>query len=120
MDCLGDFNDLLFPSERTGGSGGIQRRFQWFQEKLNNCGLFDLGASGPKFTWKGPRLRGHSRLFERLDKALANQIALSDLPNCALKVLPRLAYSDHNPINLLLGTPQRGYKARPFRFEAMW
>ncbi|MCI20117.1 hypothetical protein A2U01_0041278 [Trifolium medium] len=34
--------------------------------------LIDIGAMGTKFTWRGPLLNGHSRIFERLDRALSN------------------------------------------------
>ncbi|KAI9125378.1 hypothetical protein K1719_003994 [Acacia pycnantha] len=68
----GDFNDIISEHERTGGVPGCHRRIRWFQQRVQECNLIDLGASGPRFTWKGPRLRGCARLFERLDRALAN------------------------------------------------
>ncbi|KAI9090316.1 hypothetical protein K1719_028651 [Acacia pycnantha] len=52
---LGDFNDILFSSEKLGGSGVDDRRMRIFNDRIIRCKLGDLGASGPKFTWKGPK-----------------------------------------------------------------
>lgn len=49
----GDFNDILLDNERVGGAGGNRSRMRWFRDKSQECGLIDMGASGPKFTWKG-------------------------------------------------------------------
>lgn len=43
-----------------------------FQDTLDVCGLVDLGASGPKFTWGG-RVRGGGWVQERLDRVVVNQ-----------------------------------------------
>ncbi|KAI9074720.1 hypothetical protein K1719_043310 [Acacia pycnantha] len=85
----GDLNDILVQSERVGGGNCNFRRVRWFQDKVNSCGLNVWGASGPKFTWKGPCLRGCRRLFERLDRALANQAFLATMHDCVVKVRAR-------------------------------
>ncbi|KAI9084296.1 hypothetical protein K1719_033803 [Acacia pycnantha] len=59
-----DFNDILTANERSGGRGGSIGRMQWFQDRINECRLVDLGAVGPRMTWKGPRIAGCSRLYE--------------------------------------------------------
>lgn len=53
---VGDFNDIADPSERIGGKSCKFSRCNWFQDRVNECNLMDLGFSGPKFTWKGPRI----------------------------------------------------------------
>ncbi|KAI9079810.1 hypothetical protein K1719_038220 [Acacia pycnantha] len=53
---IGDFNEILANSERIGGGGGSYCRMRLFQERINDCCLTDIGAVGPKMTWKGPRL----------------------------------------------------------------
>lgn len=55
-----------------GGSGVNEARYNLFNNCLRQCNLSDLGAIGPKFTWRGPRLRDGRRLFERLDRAVVN------------------------------------------------
>ncbi|KAI9106682.1 hypothetical protein K1719_022210 [Acacia pycnantha] len=77
--AIGDFNDILALDERVGASVRNLRRIAWFNDRIRECGLSDLGFKGPKFTWKGPRMNGYARIFERLDRGLANAEFLSDL-----------------------------------------
>ncbi|KAI9078773.1 hypothetical protein K1719_039231 [Acacia pycnantha] len=92
-----DFNDILTANEQSGGRGGSIGRMQWFQDRINECRLVDLGAIGPRMTWKGPRIAGCSRLYERLDRALSNSSFIKQFPDSYVKVLPRTEFSDHNP-----------------------
>ncbi|KAI9110662.1 hypothetical protein K1719_018528 [Acacia pycnantha] len=55
---IGDFNDIAFSTERTGGLHSHSARYTLFSDRMRDCNLIDLGAVGPKFTWKGPKLRG--------------------------------------------------------------
>ncbi|KAI9081062.1 hypothetical protein K1719_037042 [Acacia pycnantha] len=59
---IGDFNDIACPEERTGGLGRNEPRFSLFSDRMRNCNLMDLGAVGPKFTWKGPKVNNGRRL----------------------------------------------------------
>ncbi|KAI9118317.1 hypothetical protein K1719_010649 [Acacia pycnantha] len=93
---VGDFNDICSMDERIGGRNGDARRMRWFCDRINECGLADLGASGPRMTWKGPRLVGCSRLYERLDRALANCSMLHSLPESFLKGWPSFVQCDGN------------------------
>ncbi|KAI9084107.1 hypothetical protein K1719_033905 [Acacia pycnantha] len=115
----GDFNDILSELERIRGATCNQGRIEWFRRQLEGCELVDLGASGPKYTLKGPRIRRCKRLYERLDRALANQSTVSNFPNCMVRVLPRISFLDHNPLLLNMNVSNRGQNQRPFRFEAM-
>ncbi|KAK4264548.1 hypothetical protein QN277_025707 [Acacia crassicarpa] len=118
---LGDFNDILLANERVRGRSGNLRRMQWFHDRISDCGLIDMGSIGPRMTWKGPKLAGCPRLFERLDRALANSQFLDHMQDSFLKVLPRSNFSNHNPILLSVGLKQERFKSKkPFRFEAMW
>ena len=49
--CRGDFNELLKSHEKLGGRLRPYGQMQKFREVLNECGLFDLGFEGNKFTW---------------------------------------------------------------------
>ncbi|KAI9074289.1 hypothetical protein K1719_043774 [Acacia pycnantha] len=86
---LGDFNDILNVNERSGGKTGNFSRLQGFKDRLSNCGLNDIGSSGPWMTWRGPRLPGCARLYERLDRALSNNSFLQVLPDSYLKICAR-------------------------------
>ncbi|KAI9106996.1 hypothetical protein K1719_022524 [Acacia pycnantha] len=50
---MGDFNDIALNGEKSGGSGGNEMRMRRFTERLRRCRLSDLGACGPRYTWKG-------------------------------------------------------------------
>ncbi|KAI9090708.1 hypothetical protein K1719_028561 [Acacia pycnantha] len=82
---LGDFNDICSINERIGGRNSNHRRMLRFCEWMNDCGLADLGAIGPRMTWKGPKLPGCARLYERLDRALGNSDLLQHIPDAYLK-----------------------------------
>ncbi|KAI9126659.1 hypothetical protein K1719_002255 [Acacia pycnantha] len=82
---VGDFNDVASLDERTGGIGGCALRCSIFSDRLQACKLMDLGAIGPKFTWRGPKLRNGRRLFERLDRVVANGDFLSSFPGCSVQ-----------------------------------
>ncbi|KAI5399035.1 hypothetical protein KIW84_064415 [Lathyrus oleraceus] len=48
-----DFNDIKDKSEKHGGIPPSDKKCALFHERLNDCKLIDLGASGHKFTWRG-------------------------------------------------------------------
>ncbi|KAI9075058.1 hypothetical protein K1719_043008 [Acacia pycnantha] len=82
---MGDFNDIAFSTERTGGWSSQSTRYTLFSDRMRDCNLIDLGAVGPKFTWKGPKLRGQRRLFERLDRVIANEEFISAFTECSVQ-----------------------------------
>ncbi|KAI9124584.1 hypothetical protein K1719_004506 [Acacia pycnantha] len=82
---IGDFNDIASLSERTGGAGSDEARIRRFNDILYGCRLMDLGYVGPKYTWWGPCLRHGARLYERLDRAVANEAFIGAFPDCAIK-----------------------------------
>lgn len=63
---VGDFNAVLHPHEKEGGSPFNQRVGQSFAQCIFDCNLVDLGFKGPLFTWRSGALQ------ERLDRALGN------------------------------------------------
>ncbi|KAI9075071.1 hypothetical protein K1719_042969 [Acacia pycnantha] len=73
---IGDFNDVASASEKTGGAEANFCRMALFSDWIQQCKLMDLGAVGPRYTWKGPISRGGRHLFERLDRGLANEAYL--------------------------------------------
>lgn len=117
---LGDFNDILDPSEKQGGAPFDPRSSMEFQEALDTAGLCDLGSSRPRFTWWGGRSHNYDRLMKRLDRATSNADWRLAFPNGGVRVLPRLK-SDHHPIFLDTMEQPRGRNgARPFRYLAAW
>ncbi|PNX75251.1 ribonuclease H, partial [Trifolium pratense] len=116
----GDFNDIACMEEKRGGVSASLRRCNKFSERINACNLMDMGAMGPKFTWRGPIYHGGQRIYERLDRALCNEKWRTNFPDGSVKVLTRVAFSDHHP--LLISPLDDTYIRAPrqFRFESAW
>jgi exonuclease III len=116
----GDFNDITSQAEKQGGAPVSLRRCNNFLDNINDCKLIDLGAVGSKFTWRGPLVIGHERIFERLDRAMSNDEWRLMFPEAIVKVLPRIEFSDHHPIIIMLqGIPPLMQRSK-FRFEKAW
>lgn len=88
-----------------------------FRTLVKNYGLFDIGYSGPAYTWGG---RQHilNPIYQRLDRCLINFYWCVVCPNTKVLNLP-IILSDHAPI--LISTD--GQFCRPkqsFKFENWW
>ncbi|KAI9081525.1 hypothetical protein K1719_036546 [Acacia pycnantha] len=79
---MGDFNDILKSDERVGGAEINFGRLKKFQDRIQGFQLNDMGFRGPRFTWRGPCTANFSRLYERLDRALANVLFLAAAFEC--------------------------------------
>ncbi|KAK2980441.1 hypothetical protein RJ640_013995 [Escallonia rubra] len=90
----GDFNDYMGPIERQSFTpfSDFQRCLR-FCEKINDCGLMDIGCRGPKLTWDNGR-HGLANTKERLDRALATADWRLQFPEATITNLPR----HQNPI----------------------
>ena len=69
--CCGDFNEELCQDEHLGVRDRSDTRMNLFRDCLDDCGLVDLGFSGPKFTWNN-RQSADAHVKVRLDRAVAN------------------------------------------------
>jgi hypothetical protein len=49
--ACGDFNEVLCQEEHAGPRDRLHSQIELFKECLDDCGLMDLGFSGPMFTW---------------------------------------------------------------------
>ena len=81
---------------------------------LKQCGFFDLGFSGPAYTWINRRFSSNP-VFERLDRCLANAEWCDFFPNTNVFNLP-IILSDHGPI--LVSKFRR--PRLTFKFENLW
>ncbi|KAE8733790.1 hypothetical protein F3Y22_tig00000991pilonHSYRG00190 [Hibiscus syriacus] len=77
---------------------------------VESGGVYDLGFSGPKFTWS----RGS--LHQRLDRYLAN---LYFFPDSTVFHLDRLGW-DHRSLVLRLHNVNQITNSKPFRFVFAW
>ncbi|KAH6760569.1 hypothetical protein C2S51_017518 [Perilla frutescens var. frutescens] len=121
--CLGDFNTIMWYSEKCRGNSKSWIEMNMFRDTLLQCHLIDLGYCVNQFTWSNGR-GGDDNVLERLDRALANRDWQRLYPHYNIKHLPRYK-SDHNPI--LLDCAEEGgdditgrWRKRRFRFEHMW
>ncbi|XP_072086976.1 uncharacterized protein [Arachis hypogaea] len=115
---LGDFNDVLLQSEVRGGQFRLARAEQ-FVETLEDCGMFDMGTIGRRFTWY-MKVKGGVQVAKKLDRVVINQDWRLIFPEAYTEVLVRL-HSDHCPLFTRCKMAKRATKGhRPFRFQAAW
>lgn len=89
----GDFNDIVDSSERRGGGPINTRKCHLFRDRIQQCGLIDMGSVGSKFTWKGAMHGVYDRAYARLDRSLCNDLWRTSFPNAFVRTLPRVNYS---------------------------
>ena len=110
----GDFNSILYASEKQGGAAGQPRGCGLFRQWFDDNQIFYLKFKGPRFTWS----RGF--LLKRLDRALCNNEWLLKFTDNSVLYLPKVA-SDHRLFLVRFGRIVRGHHGnRPFRFLASW
>ena len=62
--CMGDYNELMFASEKDGGNTRPEGQMKQFQD-INRCYLRDMGYNSLAFTWMNTRTN-------QLDRALVS------------------------------------------------
>ncbi|CAL8993480.1 unnamed protein product [Prunus brigantina] len=113
---MGDFNDILDPSEKDGGRPRSVQSMDVFRGFVMDCNLLDLGYEGYPFTWRNKQADGG--IQERLDRGLANAQWLRSYPEARV-VHQVVEGSDHAMLMLYTSnTPQR--KACRFIFDPRW
>ncbi|XP_058762592.1 uncharacterized protein LOC131635973 [Vicia villosa] len=116
----GGFNDIASANEKKGGGQVSAQKCQIFRDNMEACKLVDLGAHGPKFTWRGPIYHGGQRVYERLDRAICNEEWRLLFEEAQTRVLTRVEFSDHHPIMTSFRSCNHDRAAKPFRFEISW
>ncbi|KAL8539523.1 hypothetical protein ACS0TY_001218 [Phlomoides rotata] len=120
--CVGDYNEIMFDSEKSGGNLRNESRMQDFRHCVEECELMDLGFRGHTFTWSNKQ-SGPGNIQERLDRGLANMMRSTLFPHATVTHLPRIM-SDHCPIFLNWSVKPGCMNHLPhtklFRFEAHW
>lgn len=97
---IGDFNDVIGQSEKSGGKPIMFKDVKDFNEMIAKSGLNDGGFSGGKFMWCNNRLGKHC-ILERIDRAMLNNSWIS-LFNTAITHLHRHC-SYHSPLLVNIG-----------------
>ncbi|KAI9082735.1 hypothetical protein K1719_035309 [Acacia pycnantha] len=115
----GNFNEIKLPLEQKGGGIVNETRCRKFSEWIQNCGLIDVEANGPFFTWKGPKWDGLGYVYKRLDRCLRNVNWLEEFENAEVRIVPRVG-SDYHPMLVKLCVDSNIAGVRNFRYGVMW
>ncbi|KAK8701712.1 hypothetical protein V6N13_020091 [Hibiscus sabdariffa] len=108
---IGDFNATISLDDRLGCSSNSPEPA--FHDTVFNCGLHDLGYSGPDFTW----YRGNCSV--RLDRCFGNALWFENFPRSSLQHLLRMK-SDHRPILLCSAIRHASPRSTNFRYFSGW
>lgn len=114
---LGDFNEILLPSEVRGGFFPQNRALK-FSDMMERCGLMDLGSTGGKFTWFR-KVEGSRAVSKLLDRAIADYEWRTSFSEAFVENLLR-QYSDHSPLLLRCKGEVAPKYSRNFHFQAAW
>ncbi|KAL0920848.1 hypothetical protein M5K25_007863 [Dendrobium thyrsiflorum] len=111
---VGDFNTVLHASERKGGVFPKLSSMEEFGNMIMDCSLLDIGFIGSNFTWN------NKRLWQRLDRALFNQLWIDNWSLTTVEHLSR-SLSDHCPLLINIKNSLNCASSIPtFRFQNMW
>lgn len=113
----GEFNTILYASNKSGGKTNMKQSQRDFINWINNNNLFEIKSETGFHTWNNRRKNFTNRV-ETLDRFFFKGDLTEFHTELKTMVLP-WSGSDHFPIHLeLMGeTKQMGY---PFNFERMW
>ena len=119
--CGGNFNEIFSFSEKIRGNDCSSASLLNFRMALSDCGLGDLGFTGPMITWVNKR--GSEIYFqERLDRCTCDDRWCGCFPQAIVEYLD-FSKSDHLPILIRLEeviSKTGSGKHKPFRFEPLW
>ena len=109
----GDFNEILYPQERSSGVCPANTMME-FHDFINYAALVDLPLRGGEHTWSRS---GGEAVRSRFDRFLVSLDWEEHYPEAIQSRLPR-PVSDHFPISIERAKMERG--KIPFKFENMW
>jgi hypothetical protein len=118
----GDFNEALTQDEHSGPVPRSDAQMELFRQCLDDCGLVDMGFSGPLFTWSN-RQNADARVRVRLDGAVANGEFNTLFDDANVENIITTT-TDHFAILVRLQSFGRPDSRKPvqsgFHFEAAW
>ena len=112
----GDFNIISMLAEYTRRAAQDLRAISDFNTAIYDCRLQELPYTGNSYTWSG--IRAGARIWNRLDRVLANHQWLSFLSNTSVQHLNR-ATSDHSPLLVSLRSTSASVP-KSFKFQTFW
>lgn len=114
--CAGDFNEVLYPSNKNGGHEHNRKQMQNFANFLSNKNMEELPQKGCKFTWCNNRQRG--TVQEKLDRCIVNWEWRKLFPHAIVTALVPIS-SDHSPL-IIDDSPSTHCNSRTFKLEHYW
>uniref|UniRef100_A0A803NUC0 CCHC-type domain-containing protein n=1 Tax=Cannabis sativa TaxID=3483 RepID=A0A803NUC0_CANSA len=119
---VGDFNEILSQSDKSGGSLRNEAQLTAFRSTLDHCLLKKLPYSGDRFTWIKNR-NTLTTIKERLDWVFTNH-SWDSFFECPAVTHLDFFSSDHRAISAIvtpLNSAASSTQRRPrFRFEKLW
>jgi hypothetical protein len=116
MLCMGDMNEMLYDMDKSSPYMN-SHRLHAFHSLVKQCGFFDLGFSGPAYTWTNRRYSSNPT-YEHLDRGLVNPEWCVVYANTNMFNIP-IILSDHAPILISTnGTYRKPQKQ--FKIENWW
>lgn len=116
--CLGDFNEILSTTEKSGGAIWSQQQMDGFRNVVDYCAFQDLGYCGSDFTWCNMQ-EGDNKIYLRLDRAFANLEWTKKFWGMKVHHLVN-STSDHSPLLVSDLAIQNQTQAKRFHFETIW
>lgn len=114
--CAGDFNELLYHSDKSGDCSHNSRYMQLFKDFLQDKHMEELPQRGIKFTWCNNRSIG--TVQEKPDRCIVNWERRKMHPNAVVTALPPIS-SDHSPL-IIEASPSPAHGDRIFKLEPYW
>lgn len=115
---LGDFNDMLYTSDKKGAHAHPRHLLNGFGNTIEACQLLELELKGGNYTWEKSR-GSQNWIRERLGRAFATKAWWSFFPLCNLTIHHTIS-SDYEAINLDLCSLSHSKQQFRFYFENTW
>ncbi|KAJ1383339.1 Endonuclease/exonuclease/phosphatase superfamily [Sesbania bispinosa] len=113
---IGDFNEILDPSEKEGIRPPNSSSMLRFRNFVDSANLIDLELKGASFTWFSNPHQGQVTR-EKFDRVLLNNSWRTIHPHASVSARPAIS-SDHTPLLLEVEPSEKSGKS--FKYEVLW
>jgi exonuclease III len=115
---VGDFNETMWQHEHFSQTKRSERRMAAFRSTLSFCNLFDLGFSGPPWTFDNKQ-KDRKNVKARIDRAVAS-VCWTELFAETKVTHICSTRSDHLPLLVEYEKQCQYTKPKEIRYETMW